>query len=149
MLDKRYTECGHIRKEIPRSSNVGGLDAEYDNFGKSEERASMGVRPPCLGPIWFQEQWRVNHQENAEILGIFFADKLTAWNGERIQTPGKVWKALECTSHKGHMRLEPPIPKEEVRLAARDLPEKQAVGQDLFPAELYKKCGGLRKVLEE
>ena len=45
------------------------------------------------------------------------------------------------------MRLKPPISIEEIRLAARDIPENKAVGPDVFPAEFYKTCAELHGLI--
>ena len=43
--------------------------------------------------------------------------------------------------------MEPVITTEKVGLAARDLGDRKAVGPELFPAECYKQCPALHRVV--
>ena len=86
-------------------------------------------------------------REKAEALGVFFEDKLTARDGARRQTSKEVWEGIAELSRPGFMQLAPPISRGEVRLAAKDLPGKRAVGPELFSAGINKKCECLQSFL--
>ena len=86
-------------------------------------------------------------KEKAELLADFFEDKLTArQNGAKMMAKD-IRKQIANSTRKGHMELETAITKEEVALAAKDLPGKKATGPDRMPAEFYKHCPALHMVI--
>ena len=86
-------------------------------------------------------------KEKAELLADHFEDKLTARRDGKKAPIKTVAAELQGKFKVGHMQLQPKITREEVHLAAQDLPKKEAVGPDEFPAEFYKQCPALHEIL--
>ena len=86
-------------------------------------------------------------KDKVEAIAHHFATKLSA-EGEIVSKGNNpVRKAIRERFGGGVWPLQPPISREEVSLAARDIPTKRAPGPDEIPADFYKRSPALWELL--
>ena len=121
--------------------------SNFQFFAKKDGRAQPFFRPSCLDPLDIDERLIIDPQLKAEALARYFATKLSA-NG----TPGSasntlVRRAIRERYKGGTGLLEPPVGRDEILLAAADLPVNRAPGPDQLPAEVFKHLPAFLDVL--
>ena len=89
----------------------------------------------------------VHPRRKAEVLARHFAIKLSASGEFAERNANRVSWAIRDKYIGGHWPLVPPIGKDEVLLAVRDVPTGSAPGPDKMPAEIYWHLPSLSDVL--